>query len=56
MRPETPLEDNDRHLVVDRLTLSFELQRDINDGGWITPCYSVESEPSIIFSPPGNYH
>ncbi|KAJ0378297.1 hypothetical protein COL26b_003457 [Colletotrichum chrysophilum] len=33
MRPETPLEDNDRHLVVDRLTLSFELQRDINDGG-----------------------
>ncbi|KAF4899430.1 hypothetical protein CGCFRS4_v003842 [Colletotrichum fructicola] len=50
MRPETPLEDNDRHLVVDRLTLSFELQRDINDGGWITPCYSVESEPSIIFS------
>ncbi|KAJ3959363.1 hypothetical protein N0V92_004014 [Colletotrichum tropicale] len=33
MRPETPLEDNDRHLVVDRLTLSFELQRDVNDGG-----------------------
>ncbi|KAF3799626.1 hypothetical protein GCG54_00002330 [Colletotrichum gloeosporioides] len=50
MRPETPLEDNDRHLVIDRLTLSFELQRDVNDGGWITPCYSVESEPSIIFS------
>ncbi|KAI8271835.1 hypothetical protein K4K56_002940 [Colletotrichum sp. SAR 10_98] len=33
MRPETPLEDNDRHLVIDRLTLSFELQRDVNDGG-----------------------
>ncbi|KAK2001312.1 hypothetical protein LX36DRAFT_736400 [Colletotrichum falcatum] len=53
MRPPTPLEDSQRRLTIDRLAISFELQRDVNDGGWITPCYSVESEPSIIYHPPG---
>ncbi|TDZ37855.1 hypothetical protein C8035_v001189 [Colletotrichum spinosum] len=54
MRPPTPLEEErDPRLVIDRLALSFEIQRDVNDGGWITPRYSVESEPSIIYSPPG---
>ncbi|KAL0941070.1 uncharacterized protein CTRU02_203833 [Colletotrichum truncatum] len=53
LRPPTPLNDNDRRITTDRLTMSFQLQRDKNDGGWITPCYSVESEPSIIYDPPG---
>ncbi|KAK1595021.1 uncharacterized protein LY79DRAFT_511431 [Colletotrichum navitas] len=53
MRPPTPFDDCQRRLTIDRLALSFELQRDVNDGGWITPCYSVESEPSIIYQPPG---
>ncbi|KAK2025997.1 hypothetical protein LX32DRAFT_623485 [Colletotrichum zoysiae] len=53
MRPPTPLDDSQRRLTIDRLAISFELQRDVNDGGWITPCYSVESEPSIIYHPPG---
>ncbi|KAK1987887.1 hypothetical protein LZ30DRAFT_645411 [Colletotrichum cereale] len=53
MRPSTPLDDSQRRLTIDRLAISFQLQRDVNDGGWITPCYSVESEPSIIYHPPG---
>ncbi|KAF6819945.1 hypothetical protein CSOJ01_01013 [Colletotrichum sojae] len=53
MRPPTPLEDRFPRISIDRLAVSFELQRDTNDGGWITPCYSVDSEPSIIYRPPG---
>ncbi|KAK6225937.1 hypothetical protein QIS74_01984 [Colletotrichum tabaci] len=53
MRPPSPLEDSQGHVEVDRLAVTFELQRDINDGGWITPCYSVDTEPSIIYCPPG---
>ncbi|KAF9877679.1 replication factor RFC1 C terminal domain-containing protein [Colletotrichum karsti] len=53
MRPETPTDDRYRRISIDRLAVSFELQRDVNDGGWLTPCYSVDSEPSIIWTPPG---
>ncbi|KZL69430.1 hypothetical protein CT0861_09356 [Colletotrichum tofieldiae] len=53
MRPPTPLDESRRRITIDRLAMSFELQRDVNDGGWITPCYSVESEPSIIYHPRG---
>ncbi|OHW91493.1 hypothetical protein CSPAE12_09913 [Colletotrichum incanum] len=53
MRPSTPLDESQRRITIDRLAVSFELQRDVNDGGWITPCYSVESEPSIIYHPRG---
>ncbi|OHE99183.1 hypothetical protein CORC01_05464 [Colletotrichum orchidophilum] len=53
MRPATPLGDGPEKNPPDRLTLAFEVQRDINDQGWMTPCYSVDSEPSIIYLPPG---
>ncbi|KAK1970492.1 hypothetical protein LY78DRAFT_744415 [Colletotrichum sublineola] len=43
LRPPSPLDDSQRRLTIDRLAISFELQRDVNDGGWLTPCYSMRN-------------
>ncbi|KAK1703941.1 hypothetical protein BDP67DRAFT_480617 [Colletotrichum lupini] len=54
MRPETSMEDGPpREKAPDRLLMEFETQRDINDNGYLTPCYSLDSEPSIIYLPAG---
>ncbi|KAK1534331.1 uncharacterized protein CCOS01_03083 [Colletotrichum costaricense] len=54
MRPETSMDDGPpKEKAPDRLLMEFETQRDINDNGYLTPCYSLDSEPSIIYLPAG---
>ncbi|KAL2882358.1 hypothetical protein SGCOL_002096 [Colletotrichum sp. CLE4] len=54
MRPATAMDDGPPKVKVpDRLRMEFETQRDINDNGYLTPCYSLDSEPSILYLPAG---
>ncbi|KAK1639882.1 hypothetical protein BDP81DRAFT_369861 [Colletotrichum phormii] len=54
MRPATAMDDGPPKVKApDRLRMEFETQRDINDNGYLTPCYSLDSEPSILYLPAG---
>ncbi|KXH61385.1 hypothetical protein CSAL01_05218 [Colletotrichum salicis] len=54
MRPATAMDDGPPEVKApDRLRMEFEAQRDINDNGYLTPCYSLDSEPSILYLPAG---
>lgn len=38
----------------DRIAQPFQWQFDEEDGGWLSPTYSVPSNPSILYEPPGH--
>ncbi|KAH6688609.1 hypothetical protein F5X68DRAFT_255596 [Plectosphaerella plurivora] len=49
-RPETPEDPYAGRNVPNRLMPRGQLQRDEETGGWMSPAYSVESNPSLLYT------
>ncbi|KAL2759422.1 hypothetical protein ACRALDRAFT_1067752 [Sodiomyces alcalophilus JCM 7366] len=56
LRPETPPPGDVPKYRRDRLCRKSTLQRDVEDGDCISPIYSVTENPSIVYTPPGQFN
>lgn len=50
MRPDTPENPYSDRPEPDRTAINYVWQRDVGDGACLTPAYSVESNPSILYT------